>query len=110
MIDWSRVIELRDEIGADDFQEVVDLFLDEVEATLARLDAAKEAKARESTLHFLKGSGLNLGFSALATLCQTGETAAASGDIDRIDRAEVLQVYAASKSEFLAEMPIRLAA
>ena len=27
MIDWDRVSELRDEVGADDFDEVVDLLL-----------------------------------------------------------------------------------
>ena len=31
MIDWKRVRELRDEIGEEDFSEVVDLFLEEVE-------------------------------------------------------------------------------
>ena len=30
MIDWQRVNELRDEVGAEDFEEVVDLFLEEV--------------------------------------------------------------------------------
>ena len=30
MIDWPRVKELKDEIGAEDFGEVVDLFLEEV--------------------------------------------------------------------------------
>ena len=36
MITWSRVDELADEIGADDFAEVVALFLDEVEGELDR--------------------------------------------------------------------------
>ena len=31
MIDWARVSELRDEVGAEDFEEVVQLFLAEVE-------------------------------------------------------------------------------
>lgn len=38
MIDWARIIELHDEIGADDFNEVVELFLSEVEE---RIDAAQ---------------------------------------------------------------------
>ena len=29
MIDWARVSELRDEVGAEDFDEVVELFLEE---------------------------------------------------------------------------------
>ena len=32
MIDWTRVSELRDEIGAEDFGDVVEIFLEEVEA------------------------------------------------------------------------------
>ena len=34
MIDWSRVNELRDEVGAEDFEEVVELFLEEVEEVI----------------------------------------------------------------------------
>lgn len=29
MIDWNRAAELREEVGAEDFSEVVDLFLEE---------------------------------------------------------------------------------
>ena len=110
MINWDRVIELRDEIGADDFQEVVDLFLDEVEATLAGLQEATAVSEVESILHFLKGSALNLGFSGLAALCQAGESAAAQGDVSQVDREEVLRLYTASKSEFIAQLTDRLAA
>ncbi|WP_442970022.1 hypothetical protein [Roseovarius sp. ZX-A-9] len=39
MIDWSRVAELRSEIGAEDFDEVVELFLEEVEAEISVLRA-----------------------------------------------------------------------
>ena len=31
MIDWTKVTELREEIGDEDFQEVVELFLEEVD-------------------------------------------------------------------------------
>ena len=45
MIDWSRVEELRDKIGAEDFDEVVELFLSEVED---RIDlAAHESGERK---------------------------------------------------------------
>ena len=40
MIDWDRVSELREEIGAEDYEEVAELFLMEVEDTLAQLDGA----------------------------------------------------------------------
>ena len=31
LVDWARIYELRSEIGAEDFSDVVDLFLEEVE-------------------------------------------------------------------------------
>ena len=34
MIDWTRVSELRDEVGAEDFDEVVELFLEEVDEAI----------------------------------------------------------------------------
>ena len=37
MIDWKRVSELREEVGEENFDEVIDLFLFEVEDELARL-------------------------------------------------------------------------
>jgi HPt (histidine-containing phosphotransfer) domain-containing protein len=55
----------------------------------------------ESLLHFLKGSALNLGFSDLALLCQTGERLAAQGDIST-DLNQIRAVYAASKMAFTA--------
>ena len=35
MIDWARVSELRDEVGEGDFDEVVELFLEEVDEAIA---------------------------------------------------------------------------
>lgn len=110
MIDWARVIELRDEIGAEDFREVVDLFLQEVEGSLGRLSLDSDPATLESTLHFLKSSALNLGFTALSTICQAGESAAARGDVSGIDKEAVMRVYALSKMEFVEDMPARLAA
>ncbi|EIE50083.1 histidine kinase [Salipiger aestuarii] len=111
MIDWDRVAELRDEIGAEDFDDIVDAFLTEVEGTLEELpQAAGSAPDIESKLHYLKGSALNLGFSALATLCQTWESAAKRGQIDDIDLARVSTIYRSSRDEFLRELPKRYAA
>lgn len=111
MIDWTRIAELRDEIGAEDFHEVVDLFLKEVETTLADLPGAMAQPAEmEEKLHFLKGSALNLGFSALADCCQSGEIAARSGSTSAIDVDAILSLYARSRGTFLSELPERLAA
>ncbi|SDE39257.1 Hpt domain-containing protein [Salipiger thiooxidans] len=111
MIDWSRVAELRDEIGAEDFQEVVDLFLDEVAGALAELqEAAEDPGELEARLHFLKGSALNLGFAALSELCHHGETAARRGATGGISLDRVADVYERSRAEFLRELPQRLTA
>jgi HPt (histidine-containing phosphotransfer) domain-containing protein len=79
MIDWDRVASLRGEIGAADFTEVVEMFLAESDAVVARLLAGKPDPTLESDLHFLKGSALNLGFRHLAALCSAGEKRAAVG-------------------------------
>lgn len=99
MIDWTRVTELRDEIGGEDFAEVVSLFLQEADEVVQNLPTRTDAKAIESALHFLKGSALNLGFAGLAQLCQEGERQAASGD-PGVDVARVIAAYDASKAAF----------
>ena len=40
MIDWTRVDELRNEVGNDDFLEVAELFLEEVDEVISRLTDA----------------------------------------------------------------------
>jgi len=101
MIDWARVSELRDEIGAEDFGEVVDLFLEEVESEIAALRLGYEPATLESRLHFLKGSALNLGFEAFSQLCQHGETAASKGHHNDIDVPATLVCFDQSKTTFL---------
>lgn len=99
MIDWARVNELRDEVGAEDFAEVATLFLEETDAAIAVLPTLPDA-GLGAHLHGLKGSALNLGFAALAAKCQAGEVAARGGA--GIDRAAIVACYAASKAAFLA--------
>ena len=104
MIDWKRVSELRDEIGAEDFGEVVELFLEEVEAEIDKLRRDVVLDNLESQLHFLKGSALNLGFEDFSKHCQHGETTAASGQQEQINLAQILTSYNVSKTEFLAAL------
>ena len=109
MIDWERVKELRGEIGADDFAEVVEMFLEEADEAVTRLTPALTAKAMEADLHFLKGAALNLGFVALSGLCQDGERRSAGGSTD-IDLKAVVQVYTDSKAAFQTGLDQVLAA
>lgn len=102
MIDWARVEELRNEIGTDDFAEVVSLFLEEADEVVARLQNGLDESEVEPALHFLKGSALNLGFRALAQLCQKGEQHANSGNTRDINLGTVAKSYEQSKAAFLA--------
>jgi HPt (histidine-containing phosphotransfer) domain-containing protein len=100
MIDWTRVAELRAEIGEDDFAEVAALFLDEVEEGLSGLAPGSDTLA--AGLHALKGSALNLGFDRLAALCGAGEAAAEAGAGASVDLAEIASCFAASRAAFAA--------
>ncbi len=110
MIDWDRVAALRDEVGPEDFPEVVDLFLEEADEVVARLDGAPDAGECGDDLHFLKGSALSLGFAALGALCATGEAAVASGAAAEADIRGVVTCYLQSKTVFLAALGERFAA
>lgn len=101
MIDWNRVHDLRDEIGDDEFAEVVELFLDEVEIEIAALRGKVPLDTLESRLHFLKGSALNLGFAQFCDMCQAGETTASGGAAEQVDIGNILASYDASKMVFL---------
>ncbi|KEO54505.1 Hpt domain-containing protein [Thioclava pacifica] len=102
MIDWERVRELRGEIGADGFAEVVELFLDEVEAVVMTL-GSRPARLEED-LHFLKGSAWNIGFRDFGGMCQQGERLAAAGDGGRVDVAAILDCYGESKAVFMGRL------
>lgn len=101
MIDWNKVCELRREIGADDFGEVVELFLNEVEKEIATLRAGAPLDRLEAHFHFLRGSALNLGFAHFAEMCQAGESAASDGMADQVNVTDILDSYEASKTAFL---------
>lgn len=110
MIDWTRITVLRAEIGEDDLQEVIGLFLEETDEVIARLDEGVDVAELESLLHFLKGSALNLGFSDLADVCQDGERKAAIGEGAAIDLEVVINLYCTSRTTFMDGMPVHLAA
>ncbi|WP_457772587.1 Hpt domain-containing protein [Phycobium rhodophyticola] len=102
--------ELHDEIGEEDFAEVVELFLEEVDGTIQELRDGVEEDRVEACLHFLKGSALNLGFREFSTLCASGEARAAGGEPGAVDLGEVVVCYDRSKERFLSELQSRLAA
>lgn len=107
MLDWGRIEDLREEVGEEDFLEVVELFLDEVDGVIDGLRTANGPDALAADLHFLKGSALNLGFDAVAELCTTGHRALTSYPGAEVDLAEIRRVYAQSKEAFLVAVKRR---
>lgn len=110
MINWSRVAELREEVGAEDFEEIVELFLEEVDEVIGLLRGGDGLDELEDHMHFLKGSALNIGFSTFADLCQIGESLSAEGRIEDVDVDGVLDAYDAARLYFLAESKVKFAA
>ncbi len=100
MINWDRVDELREEVGAEDLVEVIELFLEEVEEVISRLQTAPDPSRYEEDLHFLKGSALNLGFRKFGALCEAGEKAAANGQTESIVLNDIIDAFFASKAIF----------
>lgn len=109
MIDWERVMELREEVGADAFLEVAELFISEVEGVLARLASGVNVASLENDMHFLKGAALNLGFRDFAALCKQGEFRAAAQDFASVDIGAVATCFAASKDSFVTGLAQRMA-
>lgn len=109
MIDWQRVAELREEVGEEDFDEIIDMFLEEVEETLQRMCAAQDTRKLKEDVHFLKGCALNLGFSAFSALCQQGESLSFKNPEKAIDPTAIDECYQISKRFFLSELPKTLA-
>lgn len=107
MIDWNRVSELCDEVGREDFSEIVELFLEEVDETMQRL--APGMPDLEGHMHFLKGSALNLGFDVFAQVCQAGEMAAGQGNESSVDLDQIAEIYAKSRAEFNDNLDMKLA-
>ena len=108
MIHWPRVNELREEVGAEDFDEVVDLFLEEVEEVINRLRQTPDRGHLEQDLHFLKGSALSLGFAGFSALCEDGERKSAQGQANTVDLPAILDGFDQSKTQFITQLPQKI--
>lgn len=106
MIDWERVRELRDEIGYDDFGEVVVLFLQEADEVISRLGRGNPQRSVIEDLHFLRGAALNLGFRDLAEFCQDAERRAVAKQ--PVDVAAVADRFLAVRGTFMTGLETEL--
>lgn len=73
MVDWNRVESLRDEIGEEDFLAILSVFLEKTDSVMATINTKMPAAEMVRTLHFLKGSAVNIGLASFAKACQQAE-------------------------------------
>ncbi|TDT73717.1 Hpt domain-containing protein [Litoreibacter halocynthiae] len=98
MLNWSRVAELKEDLGEEDFREITTLFLEEVEEKLAEL-SSDPPDIFADDLHFLKGSAANLGFEGFRAMCEQMENTP-----DTAQLSDLRGLYALSKTAFLEGM------
>lgn len=106
LIDRDRLQELRDEIGEEDFAEVVTMFLEEMRDSLQEL-RDNPAMAGTDALHGLRGSALNLGFTDFAAACTKAEQRAVAGQ--PVDVVHLDWLFSESVSSVRPDLPAALA-
>ncbi|TMV07178.1 Hpt domain-containing protein [Ruegeria sediminis] len=104
MIHWPTVEQLRNEVGAEEFVEVLQIFFEEVSETFAQMRADPDRAQLERNLHFLKGSAVSLGFQTFSRLCQDGERMSASGSAGAVDLDAIVTAFEESRSAFHADL------
>jgi len=102
MIDRARLSELKEEIGDEDFGEVAEIFLDEMNETLSALCSDPKA-ITAAAFHGLRGSASNLGFSGFAFACSDAEQRCLA--CERIDMAPLVALFRASVAMAGNELP-----
>ena len=105
MIHWDRVDELRSEVGEEDFAEVVEIFLEEVEEVVDRF-RQNDQSALAADLHFLRGCAMNIGFDQFSQHCENAERAATSGTVSNATLLGIVESYDKSRAEFVARLDL----
>lgn len=73
MIDRSRLLELEEDFGAEDLEEIINAFLEEAEDSITALGGLlsdEPSPEREAHFHFLKGCARNIGANQLGDMCE----------------------------------------
>ena len=94
---------LKSDIGEEEFDEVVILFVAEIGEKIESL-LSNPADATADDFHFLKGSAANLGFVAMSAACDEAEEACRSGSSGNI--AAVASAFDAALDEAKARLPV----
>ena len=101
-VDLDRLASLRDDIGAEDFADVVLLFFAEIGDKLEQMHK-DSATLTADDFHFLRGSAANLGFTAMVAACERAEADCAIGRTP--DLAAVSDCYNSALFETRAQVP-----
>ncbi len=102
MIDSERISDLEDEIGADDLEMILTLFLDEAADTLARIETGLDAEGLGRAMHFLRSGALNMGLQGLAT---AAGKIAGERDVDPVAAADLLrEVLSLTREQFASRI------
>lgn len=103
MIDWQQVRQLQQDVGKDEMEEVVELFISEVDEAIENLQSSYSdmtAPDRSAAFHFLKGCAANLGFKAFGDQCSLGEEITKNGKEPGFRISDLVAVYENSKLLF----------
>lgn len=98
LLDKDRITILRADIGPD-FDDVAELFLDEIGGAIADLGSHESTHRLAAALHFVKGCALNLGFAMLARLCSEAEAGLTHGQTT-VDIPQITMVFEQSLAVF----------
>ena len=100
MIDWTRIDELKEELGEEDFAEVFDIFLDEVQESVDSLEGVAQGAPLAAILHSVKGNAVTVGFVELAKLAGEGEQRAERNET--VDTRPISTMHVSSKAAYAA--------
>lgn len=92
-MDWTRIDELREEVGDEALEEILEVFISEIDDFLDTLKGRDDNTSLAGDLHFLRGAALNIGFKSLAEACQAGESLIKSGRRDEVDISGIFTKY-----------------
>lgn len=98
-VDWKRIEELQAEIGPAAFEQVLAMFVIELDDGFRRLARLEDPRDAPATLHAMKGAALSIGLDRLARLCLELERA----PVDRPALA-LADALKDAKAELLAGM------
>lgn len=107
MIDWKRVLDLRDKVGPDRLVALLDRALLDIEMRLRGLDARPQDLARE--LPVLRRAAAEMGFLGCSALCcKAEEQLARQGHLD-LGTAALKASFGHARQTFLRDLPLVMA-